>query len=164
MKFNCFLVTRLWLRVNCTHSVICRKLTSCKQIKYMCMSFGSHLIFNVINQSLALCPFFLVISELLFFSFVYTGWKLTMTKKHIFYWSVTQSKEITLKQPSNSFLSGRKQGEGFGIKKRNASHELEVESVFIITVLTLRRIPSFLVQPIKLQPNSPSDRAPELTR
>ena len=83
-----------------------------------------------------------------------------MTKKHIFYWSVTQSKEITLKQPSNSFLSGR----GFGIKKRNASHEPEVESVFIITVLTLRRIPSFLVQSIKLQPNSPSDRAPELTR
>ena len=87
-----------------------------------------------------------------------------MTKKYIFYWSVTQSKEITIKQLSNSFLSGRKQGEGFGIKKRNASHELEVESVFIITVLALRRIPSFLVQPIKLQPNFPSDRAPELAR
>ena len=87
-----------------------------------------------------------------------------MTKKHIFYWRVTQSKEITLKQSSNSFLSGRKQREGFGIKKRNASHELEVESVYIITLVTLRRIPSFLVHPIKLQPNSPSDRAPELTR
>ena len=69
--------------------------------------------------------------------------------KEYFYWSVTQSKETTIKQLSNSFfLSGRKQGEGFGIKKRNASHELEVESVFIITVLTLRRIPSFLVQPL----------------
>ena len=87
-----------------------------------------------------------------------------MTTKHIFYWSVTLSKEITIKQPSNSFLSGRKQGDGFGIKKRNASHELEVERVFVITVLTLRRIPSFLVQPMKLQPNSPSDRSPELTR